>query len=112
MCGVCAVKQSLIGHTTPGYLFPEVKAKDVGILKEIGREHDLGVITLHGFRRGRTEDMVKGLDVKENPAASFMEVAESLGHNMRRASMFNYMAGRTANLQRSTRKLCEDTDSD
>ena len=112
VCGVCALKKALTEHQGYGRLFPGVKASDVSILKEVGWRHDLGPVTLHGFRRGRTEDMVKGLDSKRNPAASFMEVAESLGHNMRRAAMFNYMAGRTANLQRSARRLCEDTDSD
>jgi hypothetical protein len=70
----------------------------------------MGFVTWHGFRRGRTEDVVHGLDVKNNPAASLREIAVTLGH--RNPSMFNYVTANTADKRRVVRQICDDTDSE
>lgn len=113
VCGVCALKTVLNSRFAPrGRLFPKVQTSDIQILKKISDRHELGHITWHGFRRGRTDDIVAGLDVRSNPAASIIEIAESLGHNLARASFFHYLHKDTADRRRSARRLCEDTDSE
>ena len=111
VCGVCALRLALSQQTSVGRLFPETKVTDINVLKDIGRAKELGNVTWHGFRRGRTEDVVSGLDVRTNPTASLVEIAETLGHNLRRASFFQYVHGDTAS-RKSVRRLCEDTDSE
>ena len=91
VCGVCVLRKIVPDHR-PGRLFPEIKNTDINVLKTIASSKDLGRVTWHGFRRGRTEDVVAGLDTKANPAASLVEIAEALGHNLRRASFFSIYA--------------------
>ena len=111
VCGVCVLKKLLREKEGTGRLFPQTRNTDVRFLKEIASRKELGSVTWHGFRRGRTEDVVAGLDVKDNPAASLVEIAETLGHNMRRASFFQYLHGKTAS-RKTVRRLCEDTESE
>ena len=111
VCGACALRKLVSEQNGVGRLFPQVVPGDIKILKDVGQANELGYVTWHGFRRGRTEDVVLGLDVKHNPAASLVEIAETLGHNMRRASFFQYVHGETAT-RRSVRRVCEDTDSE
>ena len=112
VCGVCALKKRLQRHDGYGRLFPNIKASDIKVLKDISSQRELGHVTWHGFRRGRTEDVVAGLDVKQNPAASIQEVAESLGHNLARSSFFAYIKGSTAQRRQIVRQICEDTESE
>ena len=113
VCGVCVLKHVIrCRNNSEGRLFPNVKASDVKILKDIASLHDLGYVTWHGFRRGRTDDVAMGKDVSSNPMASISDIAESLGHNVNRAAFFQYLGRGTANRRQVVNQMCQDTDSE
>ena len=112
VCGVCTIKNIVNEQRQDFKVFPDVKVSDINIIKDISFHNDLGYVTWHGFRRGRTEDIVAGLDVKNNPAASIRDIAESLGHHLGRASFFKYLGAKTSNVRRAVHQMCDDTDSD
>ena len=62
-----------------GTIFSGVNANIIRVIREIALDEGFGHVTSHGFRRGRTTDVVRGLDLKDNPAASLAEVCESGG---------------------------------
>jgi hypothetical protein len=111
VCGVCPLKKLLLqAGNEQGRLFPRVRKNDIKLLKKISHDLELSFVTWHGFRRGRTEDIVQGLDVKNNPAASLREIAVSLGH--KNPAMFSYVTDNTADKRRTVRQICDDTDSE
>ena len=113
ICGVCVLKHILA--TRPGHqgrIFPDVGLKDIKIMKDIAIKLHLGSITWHGLRRGRTDDIVNGLDNPSNPSASIEDVAESLGHRLGRASFLSYIKKDSASKQHLGRHLAAESDSD
>ena len=114
ICGVCILKHILAtrakGHR--GRVFPDVQIRDIRILKDIAVKAHLGTVTWHGLRRGRTDDIVNGLDNPSNPSASIEDVAESLGHKLGRASFFSYIKKDSASKQHFGRHLAAQSDSD
>ena len=113
VCGVCALKQAVreMGGRH-GLVFVDVKPAMISIIKEITKENDLGHATWHGFRRGRTLDVLRGLDVKENPSASMAEISESGGWKPGSSAIFNYIPPREANLQHCARQVMDESDTD
>ena len=114
ICGVCVLKHILATRARGyrGRIFPDVRLKDIQIMKDIGIKLHLGSITWHGFRRGRTDDIVNGMDNPSNPSASIEDVAESLGHRLGRASFFSYIKKDSASKQHLGRHLAAESDSD
>ena len=91
-------------------LFPSVRFLDIHLLCRLASFQDPGFITWHGFRRGRAEDLVR--ENPSNPSLSIKEVAEHLGHNLRRAAFFHYLRPETSDRTTVVRQLGADTDSE
>ena len=84
----------------------------ISIIKGVARDNDLGPATWHGFRRGRTLDVIQGLDVKENPAASMAEIYESGGWKPGSSAIFHYIPEKEANRQRCAEQVMDASDTD
>ena len=113
VCGVCVLKEFIIKHPPDfqGRIFPLVKENDIKLLKRIGAQKDLGHITWHGLRRGRTDDVVNSKDSSRNPSASIQDIADSLGHHLGRASFFSYIKTSSSH-RRLVKGMAEDTESE
>jgi len=114
VCGVCVLKEFILTHPEnfQGRIFPDVKESDIKILKQIGAQKDLGHITWHGLRRGRTDDVVNGKDTSLNPSASIQDIADSLGHHLGRASFFSYIKTSSSHRRHLVKGMAEDTESE
>ena len=113
ICGPCTLRKLV--DERPGRcdrLFRGINAKDITIIKKIALDKGLGPATWHGFRRGRTMDVVAGLDVKENPSASMKAIFESGGWNIGSRAIFQYITPAAANHQRVAQHLADDSMSE
>ena len=113
ICGVCALRQA-VRQMEPkrGGIFAGLKPSMISIIKDIAVKHGIGSATWHGFRRGRTMDVLAGLDVKLNPAASLAEIYESGGWRPGSSSFFHYLPPKDANAQRCVRHVTENSDTE
>ena len=62
VCGVCTLRYVMRRkptHKTDQRIFPSVAVAHIRILKDIGSSLGLGIVTWHGFRRGRTVDLLE-----------------------------------------------------
>ena len=110
ICGPCTLRKLV--SERPGScdrLFQGIKATDINVIKKIALDKGLGPATWHGFRRGRTMDVVAGLDVKENPSASMKAIFESGGWNIGSRAIFQYITPEAANHQRVAQHLADDS---
>ena len=112
VCGVCTLKNMIQNNKARGELFPSIKYKDIEVLREIGRRHSFGRVTWYGFRRGRATDKLRGLDIKNNPAGSIMEIAEALGHNLSQATFLKYISPKDLNAQQVISDAIHGSDSE
>jgi len=113
ICGPCTLRGLL--QERPGRrdrLFRNISAKDIRIIKRIALDKGLGPATWHGFRRGRTMDVVAGLDVKENPSASMKAIFESGGWNIGSRAIFQYITPAAASRQRVAQHLADESMSE
>jgi len=113
ICGPCILRKLV--KERPGRcdkLFQGIKATDINVIKKIALDKGLGPATWHGFRRGRTMDVVAGLDVKENPSASMKALFESGGWSIGSRAIFQYITPEAANHQRVAQHLGDDSQSE
>ena len=93
-------------------IFQDVKPSDIELIKKITHELGLGHATWHGFRRGRTMDVVAGLDIKNNPAASLNELFASGGWRPGSKAVFQYISPEAASVQRVAKHLADNSGSE
>jgi len=113
VCGPCVLRKII--RERPGRrdrLFQHVKPSDIELIKKITHARGLGHATWHGFRRGRTMDVVAGLDMKNNPAASLTALFDSGGWSHGSRAVFQYITPEAASAQRVARHLADNSDSE
>ena len=113
VCGPCILRKLV--KERPGRrdkLFQDVKPSDIGLIKKIAHDFGLGHATWHGFRRGRTMDVVAGLDMKNNPATSMQAIFDSGGWSLGSRAIFQYITPEVANYQRAAQHLGDNSDSE
>jgi len=113
ICGPCVLR-GLIRERSGrcGRLFQHVKPSDIDLIKTIAHKRGLGHATWHGFRRGRTMDVVAGLDIKNNPAASLNALFDSGGWRHGSRAVFQYITPEAASVQRVARHLADNSGSE
>jgi len=113
ICGPCVLRGMIRQREgRRGRLFPNVKPADIHLIKSIAHQRGLGHATWHGFRRGRTMDVVAGLDIKNNPAASLNELFASGGWRPGSRAVFQYISPEVANVQRVAKHLADNSGSE
>ena len=113
ICGVCALRQAIRVMKAPhGQIFDGLRTTMISVIKDIAQDNGLGRATWHGFRRGRTMDVLQGLDMKTNPAASLAEIYESGGWRPGSSAFFHYLPPKELNAQRCARQVMENSDTD
>ena len=113
ICGVCALRQAIaVKPKGVSKLFGDVKPSDISVVRDIAAAHGFGRITWHGLRRGRTVDVLNGLDLKDNPALSLAELFESGGWTPGSRSIFSYVPTGQANAHRLVKDVVEGSDSE
>ena len=113
ICGVCAMRQAVREMKEDrGRVFAGLSPNMITVIKDIANKHGLGLATWHGFRRGRTLDVLQGMDVKANPSASLREIYESGGWKPGSAALFNYIPPKEANQQRCAQQVMDSSDTE
>jgi len=113
LCGPCTLRKLVSERPVRcDRLFQGIKATDINVIKKIALDKGLGPATWHGFRRGRTMDVVAGLDVKENPSESMKAIFESGGWNIGSRAIFQYITPEAANHKRVAQHLADDSQSE
>ena len=81
------------------------------MLKELGKCHGLGPITWHGFRRGRTVDLLERGGAN-GVCVSLAEIYESGGWKYGSAALLSYVPDDAVHAERVFRMTAETSDTD
>ena len=95
-----------------GRIFANITPADIKLVKEIALARGFGRATWHGLRRGRTVDVVAGLDLKHNPAASLTELYASGGWKPGSRAFFQYLPLQEAHKERLAHAVAGESDSE
>ena len=113
VCGVCSLKRILLKSKAGGAcrVFPNVRTTDINILKEIGRQRDLGTVTWHGFRRGRTVDLLQRGGAN-GACVSLADLYESGGWKYGSHALLSYLPEDAVNRERVFKLAAEASDTE
>ena len=111
-CGKCALdKQVEISRELGSELvFPNVRSKDINILREIALEHGMPYPTWHGFRRWRPCDLVSR-HLGGEPI-SLIEIFESGGWATGSRAIMQYLSREHVDKERIIQQFAELSESD
>ena len=91
LCGVCALLAQVRSARNEGQdlVFPAVKSSDINVIKNVSRDLAMDMrVTWHGFRRGRTSDL---LTCNWQDKVSVKDVFQSGGWVFGSRSVFKYL---------------------
>lgn len=113
ICGVCSLKRILRQAQDGGgcRVFPDVRSSDIDVLKGIGRCRGLGAITWHGFRRGRTVDLLEHGGAN-GVCLSLADIYQSGGWKYGSGALLPYIPHEAVNKERAFRVTAEASDTD
>ena len=111
-CGVCALKQqvSLAREKGESKVFWSVKSGDIALVQEAARDLALARPTWHGFRRGRTTDLVTC--VHWNMSVTLLDVFESGGWSVGSRAVLHYLSEFAKDRERLVSAFSAGSDSD
>ena len=111
-CGACAIRHQLgeAKRQKQARLFWEVSNSDIKIIQKIALQLNIPYPTWHGFRRGRTCDLVSSRN--EGQPISLEDVFESGGWLSGSRSILHYLKRETVDRDRVVSALSELSDSD
>ena len=113
ICGVCSLKKIVRKRKdgVSGRVFPHVGNSDINILKEVGRNHNLGAVTWHGFRRGRTVDLLERGGAN-GVCLSLADLYQSGGWQYGSGALLSCIPEDAANKERVFRIAADASDTD
>ena len=111
-CGKCALEEQVYLAREGGHakVFWEVSNNDIRVLREIAHEKNLPYPTWHGFRRGRTCDLVS-MKFNGEPI-SLEDIFESGGWFTGSRAILHYLRREVVDRERLINTLAEISDSD
>ena len=91
-CGVCALRQQTVLARRAGQsrVFWTVKASDIRLVQDVANDLSISRPTWHGFRRGRTTDLVTC--VHWNTSVTLLDVFESGGWSVGSRAVLHYLS--------------------
>ena len=92
-------------------VFPRVSVTDIQVLKEVGKAHGSGPITWHGFRRGRTVDLLERGGAN-GVCVSLAEIYESGGWKYGSGALLSYVPHDAVHTERTFKVTAEASDTD
>ena len=112
ICGVCALKKQLRVAKQAGQkkIFWSVRASDIRLVQTWAIELGLGRPTWHGFRRGRTSDLVTC--VHWNLNVSLLDIFESGGWTVGSRAILKYLSEFAKDKERLVQAFSAGSDSD
>lgn len=113
VCGVCSLKSMVRKAKATGShrVFPRVRREDIHILKSFGSSHGLGVVTWHGFRRGRTLDLLERGGAN-GVCLSLAEIYQSGGWKLGSGALLLYIPEDAGHRERVFKFTAEASDTD
>ena len=92
VCGVCSLRRLVRRATSLDGLrvFPSICSADIYVLKIFGATRNLGPITWHGFRRGRTVDLLQR-GGSNGVSISLAELFQSGGWKLGSGALLSYI---------------------
>ena len=113
VCGVCSLRAAVLRHTgsSASRLFPRIRYTDIRVIKEVAEECGMPTVTWHGFRRGRTWDLLAGRDRSGNPGTTLVEIFEAGGWKYASRGVLPYALGQGLNREAIANSVIEDSES-
>ena len=112
LCGVCALYAQVQDARGSGStrVFPDVVPSDISVIQKVARDTGFeGKVTWHGFRRGRTSDLLT-CDWKEKP--SVRDVFLSGGWSFGSRAVLKYLSADSMDPHRVVVKVAANSDSE
>jgi len=113
VCGACAIRYQLRLSKAKGStrLF-NIKYSDIRKLQDIAKRKCWAYPTWHGFRRGRTTDLVSGRVKPEGFQVSLEDIFESGGWQTGSRSILRYLKAEVVDKEALVSSLAEESDSE
>ena len=92
-------------------MFPCVVSKDIRLLKDFGKSQGMGSITWHGFRRGRTVDLLERGGAN-GVCMSLGEIYESGGWKFGSRALLSYIPHADVHKERVFKLVAEASDTE
>ena len=111
-CGVCALKYQvrLARESNQSKVFWSVKSSDIAFVQEVARDLAMPRPTWHGFRRGRTTDLVTC--VHWNMSVTLLDVFESGGWSVGSRAVLHYLSEFAKDRERLVSAFSAGSESD
>ena len=113
ICGVCSLRLVVrrAGASDGRRIFPGVCSSDIRILKTFGASHNVGPVTWHGFRRGRTCDLLER-GGSNGTCISLAEIYQSGGWKYGSSALLSYIPEAAVHRERAFRFTADASDTD
>jgi len=113
VCGACAIRHQLRLSKARGSkrLF-DIKYSDIRKIQDIAQRKCWAYPTWHGFRRGRTTDLVSGRVRPEGYQVSLEDIFESGGWQTGSRSILKYLKAEVVDKEALVSSLAEESDSE
>ena len=110
-CGKCALDEQVRSERRKGssLVFPNVRSRDIEYLQSVAKRRDLPRPTWHGFRRGRTTDLVQDQSQGE---ISLEDIFRSGGWASGSRAILSYLSAETIDRERVVTTIAEMSESE
>ena len=108
-CGACSLRYQMSLSKPDELVFPNIRLADIKIIQKCAAELNISRPTWHGFRRGRTCDLLSG--VAQGPV-SIIEIFDAGGWQRGSRALLSYLSSEGKMSEGIIRTVSQESDSD